>query len=333
MKIYKKDLKKLLLLCARILVILIVFTAGFIRGQVVRISQERYDCIYRQVWSIAESEKTNRDEVWISELRDGKTSLGLEVDADLLDEYIKELEERKKGEASKLSDYRLLSDYIASMSPEEHLSPAEKPVIYVYTDKDNQFVEVNLRRADNNPIDIEYPMRDNGQQSWYIVGNKDGRFNQLHMSFDDTANGLSGNNSHGDERVYEYLYWEDNTDGKLKFDFTKGFCVAGSDTIPFLENALAEIGLTDREANEFITYWLPRMCGNKYNLISFQTDNYTDFYKLSTNPSADNMLRVYMAFKPIETPVEIEPQSFEELKGDFKRDGLCIVEWGGSEVK
>ena len=67
MKIYKKDLKKFLLLCARILVILIIFTAGFIRGQRVRISQERYDCIYRQVWNIAESEKTNRDEVWISE--------------------------------------------------------------------------------------------------------------------------------------------------------------------------------------------------------------------------------------------------------------------------
>ena len=69
-------------------------------------------------------------------------------------------------------------------------------------------------------------------------------------------------------REYYCLFWEGVTDAE--YDFSTGFCVSGQDTADFLEDALARLGLTDREADEFIIYWLPRMEGNAYNLISFQ---------------------------------------------------------------
>ena len=89
------------------------------------------------------------------------------------------------------------------------------------------------------------------------------------------------------------------------------------------------MGLTDREANEFIIYWLPRMEGNAYNLITFQTDAYTENAKLIVIPSPDSMLRVFMAWKPLDALIEIEPL---ELPA-FARNGFIVVEWGGTGLK
>ncbi|MBO4212465.1 MAG: hypothetical protein J5878_07410 [Oscillospiraceae bacterium] len=69
--------------------------------------------------------------------------------------------------------------------------------------------------------------------------------------------------------VYNYLYREGVNDAAR--DFSKGFCVRGADTADFLEDALSKLGLTRREANEFIVSRLPRMEDNAWNLISFQS--------------------------------------------------------------
>ena len=88
------------------------------------------------------------------------------------------------------------------------------------------------------------------------------------------------------------------------------------------------MGLTQKEYNEFIVYWAPRMQENKYNLISFQTENYEQSAPLHINPAPDSMLRVYMAYKPLTNPIDIEPQTFKP----FERTGFSVVEWGGCMV-
>ena len=93
----------------------------------------------------------------------------------------------------------------------------------------------------------------------------------------------------------------------------QGFCVAGADTADFLREKLAEIGLTPREYNEFIVYWLPKMQDNPYNLISFQSEAYTDAAKLDIDPTPDSVLRVFMAWKPLGRPQTIEPQTFASV--------------------
>ena len=57
--------------------------------------------------------------------------------------------------------------------------------------------------------------------------------------------------------------------------------------------------MTPREYNEFIVYWLPKMQDNPYNLISFQSECYTDTAKLDIDPTPDSVLRVFMAWKPL----------------------------------
>ena len=180
---------------------------------------------------------------------------------------------------------------------------SDKPVIYLYPEEETA-VEVTLDY--NGALTCTYPEYNNG---WRITASPDGTLRD----------------EKGQE--YNYLYWEGISD--IEFDFSKGFCVKGEDTAEFLENALSKLGLTRREANEFIVYWLPLMEQNPYNIISFQTDAYTENAVLNVTPTPDTVLRVYMAWKALDTPVNIEPQ---ELIAP-ERVGFTVVEWGGSEVK
>ena len=129
-----------------------------------------------------------------------------------------------------------------------------------------------------------------------------------------------------DGKEYYALYWEGIQ--HTEWDFSKGFCVKGEDTASFLEWALAEQGLTEREANEFIIYWLPLMQDNPYNVISFQTAAYTEGAVLEISPAPDSLLRVFMAYYPTEKEIDITPQTFDK----FVRNGFTVVEWGGSQV-
>lgn len=130
-----------------------------------------------------------------------------------------------------------------------------------------------------------------------------------------------------DGKEYYALYWEgiQNVDWNL----TEGFCVRGEDTAEFLEWALSAQGLTRRELNEFIIYWLPLMQGNPFNVISFQNEAYSSGAVLDISPAPDSVLRVFMVYYQSETEVEIDPQSFKP----FDRRGFTVVEWGGSQIK
>ena len=185
------------------------------------------------------------------------------------------------------------------VSPEEE---AAKPVIYLYPEEETG---VSVKLDYEGELTVTYPAYEDG---WNVTAYPDG-----------TILDAEGNE-------YSYLFWEGVSD--TEYDFSKGFCVAGEDTADFLRETLAEIGLTPEEYNEFIVYWLPQMQGNAYNLISFQQERYTQTAKLEITPAPDSMLRVFMAWKPLEQPQEIEAQEF----ASFRREGFTVVEWGGTEV-
>ena len=128
-------------------------------------------------------------------------------------------------------------------------------------------------------------------------------------------------------QIYNYLYWE----GELNacYDFSKGFCVKGEDTAQFLEYALAKLGLTRREANEFIVFWLPMMQNNEYNVISFQGAAYTDSATLNITPAPDTLIRVFMTWQASDVYMNIPEQ---ELSAPARK-GFTVVEWGGTEIK
>lgn len=178
-----------------------------------------------------------------------------------------------------------------------------KPVIYLYPESET---DVTVRLDYAGTLTCTYPDYKDG---WKVTADPDG-----------TLTDADGQN-------YNYLYWEGVN--RVDYDFSEGFCVAGSETAVFLEDALSHLGLTRREANEFIVYWLPLMQDNPYNLISFQTDTYTEEAQLSIAPAPDTLLRVFMAWKPVQSMVDIPAQDLTVTE----RTGFTVVEWGGCQVK
>ena len=182
---------------------------------------------------------------------------------------------------------------------------AAKPVIYLYPEQETD-VHVELELTESE-LSTTYPKYNNG---WDVVASPDG-------SLLNKADGTH----------HRYLFW-DSTNCRTRFDFSKGFCVAGGDTESFLREKLTYMGLTEEEMNEFIVYWLPIMEHNAYNLIAFQSEAYTDSAKLTITPAPDSECRIFMAFVPLEEAVDIEPQQLST----FERKGFAVVEWGGSEI-
>ena len=68
---------------------------------------------------------------------------------------------------------------------------------------------------------------------------------------------------------------------------------------------------------------------NEYNLITFQTDRYTEHAVLDITPKPDSVLRVFMAYKALNEPIDIE----EPEINPFERKSFTVVEWGGTEVQ
>ncbi len=178
-----------------------------------------------------------------------------------------------------------------------------KPVIYLYPEQET---EISVRLDLDGKLTCTYPSYEDG---WKVTATPDGI--------------LTDENG----QTYNYLYWEG--DIHTNWDMSKGFCVKGEDTAIFLENALAKLGLNRREANEFIVYWLPLMQENEYNIISFQTDVYTDSAKLNIAPNPDTLIRVFMTYKACNEAMNIEAQELTSPE----RTGFTVIEWGGSEIK
>ena len=109
---------------------------------------------------------------------------------------------------------------------------------------------------------------------------------------------------------------------------SRGTVIRGADTAQFLEEKLAEIGLSPRERNEFIIYWLPKMQQNEYNYITFHTEDYSAAVPLEVTPQPDSVLRVFMIYATVPEYFETQPQQFD----GFLRNGFTVVEWGGGEA-
>jgi len=188
-------------------------------------------------------------------------------------------------------------------SPHANDTTAAKPVIYLYPTKPT---DISVTLDFDGALTSTYPAYNGG---WHVTAYPDGTLYDA------------------DGKAYNYLYWEGKTD--TAYDFSEGFCVEAADTAAFLEDALDQLGLTRREANEFIVYWLPLMEENPYNLISFQTDIYTDTAQLHVTPAPDTVIRVFMAWKPSQTAIETKPQTLKAPN----REGFTLVEWGGAKIE
>ena len=190
-------------------------------------------------------------------------------------------------------------------SPPSSAYAVAKPIIYLYP---TQTTEVSVKVGNPQNFTHTYPKYEDG---WQVVARPNG-------DLTDVKTGRS---------LYA-LYWE----GEFKTPQPplEGFIVKSSDTIPFLEEKLAHLGLTEREANEMIIYWLPQLENNAYNFIRFQSlEEQNARMPLIIEPKPDTLIRVLMEFDDLDAPIQVTEQI---LPPTPKRTGFTIVEWGGREI-
>ena len=188
----------------------------------------------------------------------------------------------------------------------ENISTVDlKPIIYIYPTEQTK-VSIKVGKPEN--LLHTYPKYENG---WEVIAKPNG-------NLIDTKTG----------RNLYALYWEGKN--TVEPNMNEGFIVKGEETITFLEEKLKVLGLNEREANEFIIYWLPKLESNKYNFIRFQTEEeINNNMPLEIEPKPDTIIRVVMEFKALEEPIQIQEQNLKTPE----RTGYTVVEWGGTEIK
>ncbi len=179
-----------------------------------------------------------------------------------------------------------------------------KPVIYLYPE---ETTDINVKLTLDGDLVCTYP--EYPENGWNVTAEPDSLL------------------CDSDGNEYSYLFWEGDSD--YNWDMSEGFVVKGEDTVSFLKEKLSYLGLTPKEYNDFIVFWLPKMQNNKYNLISFQTELYEQYAKLDITPEPDCIQRVFMAYKALDEYCEIPEQNLES----FERHGYSVIEWGGTEIK
>ena len=205
----------------------------------------------------------------------------------------------EKGKAQKVElKYEVTNTY--------HCDPdvSYKPVIYLYP---TETTDVSVKLGAPEKLLVSYPTYIDG---WKVTAQPNGDLRDLK-----TGRGL-----------YSLYYEADNTTTRGLHD--TGFVVKGEDTVSFLEDKLAELGLNDREAEEFIVYWLPQMQHNAYNYIYFATgDEVAKNMPLNVSPAPKTSIRINMEWKALDAPIKVKPQALPQTP---IRDGFTLVEWGGT---
>lgn len=213
---------------------------------------------------------------------------------------------RPDGTVDSMKDF----DIVATTEEANSSECVDKPVIYLYPEESTEvYVDIEFE----GELQCTYPQYD-PEFGWHVTADPDGRLHNLN-----------------DGRDYDYLFWEGKTFEDLK-SFNNSICVKGSDTAAFLEEYLEAAGLNASEIDDFVSFWLPKMQNNNYNIISFLGTEYTDVAKLNVYPAPDTEIRVFMVFAPLDEAVEIPSEKQLVMPENTVRDGFTLVEWGGSQV-
>ena len=190
------------------------------------------------------------------------------------------------------------------VDPDDPIYTVDKPMIYLYPERE-QSVEVKLDSPER--LTISYPAY---VDSWNVVAKPDG-----------TLKDKDGRELYG-------LYYESLPKTEFKVE-NEGFIVKKEDSAKFLEEKLAKLGLNEKEAEEFIVYWLPKMNEKKYNYVRFaSSEEIENNMKLSISPKPDTMIRIWMVLKPLDEKIEVTEQKMNPVK----RSGFTAVEWGGIKL-
>ena len=188
-----------------------------------------------------------------------------------------------------------------------------KPVLYIYPDRACE-LEVGLDYAGELTYTYPEPERSGRRAVWRVTASPDG-----------TLTDATG-------RTYPYLFWEGINPALMVQK--EGFVVEAGQVSGFLEDKLALLGLSEREAAEFITFWAPRVEATPRALLTFAAEQHEaiatyTFTQDGAPVSPEVFIRVYLVIGDV--PADPVPE--QDLAPAPSRHGFTAVEWGGCDQR
>ncbi len=129
---------------------------------------------------------------------------------------------------------------------------------------------------------------------------------------------------------YPYIYWAGQSHAAFYPKISAGWIVESREVESTLREKLTEIGLTEKEQNDMLEYWLPQI--NKYNapyyrLSLLQNAELNKLFPMQVTPKPDSIIRVFLDFDPLNSAGEISLTVGKVQH--YSRNGFTLVEWGG----
>lgn len=182
------------------------------------------------------------------------------------------------------------------------LAECGKPVIYLYPEQE---MDVNVKVAPNagfSKTEPAYP-----ENGWVVKSSID---SQIY--------------NYADGTIYPYLFWEGNAYNFITPDY--GFVMSKNDVPTKMNEILGRLGLVEKEINDFMEFWQPKLEVKPYVFVTFLPQREFDkIAPLTVNPAPDTVIRVMMDYKPLDAPVTVK----EPFIWTPQRKGFIVVEWGG----
>ncbi|MFA5770384.1 MAG: hypothetical protein WC894_02730 [Patescibacteria group bacterium] len=205
-----------------------------------------------------------------------------------------------------------------------------KPVVYLYPEKST---DIHLSFSTPVSLNTQVPFYHDG---WFVNAKPDGTLTDLQLQYTDCSkiDSLKFGSEYADtackNNVYPYIYWSGKSLQNTYPRVDGGWIVEKNNLQSFMDSKLKEIGLTEKESNDMISYWLPKMNekNSPYYQISFLTTNQMNkFIPMNVNPVPNSVLRVFLDFKALSSKPTVNPTPQQFNK--FIRNGFTLIEWGG----
>ena len=205
-----------------------------------------------------------------------------------------------------------------------------KPVVYLYPEKQTT---VHLSFLSPVALNTQIPTYQNG---WLVSAQPNGVLTDLQPQYTDCSK-IEGAKVGSEYAVsacksnsYPYIYWTGKSVINSYPKVEGGWIVSKDELNTFMQKQLKEIGLTEKESGDMISYWVPKMSNNNapyYEIRFIQTQDMNAFVPMNINPMPDSVLRVFLDWKALarKPATELRPQQLQKIR----RNGFTLVEWGG----
>nr|WP_294859555.1 hypothetical protein [uncultured Fluviicola sp.] len=184
--------------------------------------------------------------------------------------------------------------------------PLKKPIIYLYPESDT---ELSVQLKTKGELTFSYPDYSKG---WKGTAHPDGSID---------INGIH----------YPYLFWESEQRFNSFDQELGGFVINKKNIVESLEKYLTELGFTDKEKTDFITFWGPQLQQHEEVMIQFVLNEAcNEFATLEINPKPKHLNRVYMVWSATDN---LRPRlAKQQVLKKLNREGFDVLEWGGIEL-